>query len=368
MVVYHDCVKGMKNIFDVRLRMAEYAKAHGVSAGAREFKTTRDTIRKWRNRYEKEGLEGLKNKSRRPKCSPKKIPVDIEVRLVNLRTRHPRWGPLRLKDNYEGIPSPCACYRVWHENPDCMKPKRKKWQKQKDLREIKKKMRAFEKSQVDTKDLNDILHYWPQKYELGLPRYQYSLREMSSGCGFFAYSDENNSTNAARFAYYVLNHLANNGVDISGCEFQDDNGSEFIGSARKKSKRPTAFQEVLLSYNVKQGRIPPRAPTWNSDVEALHRLIEEEFYDSEDFSCEDNFLAKAFSYQIWFNFARRNRWRDNLTPWEILKQKNPNLTKEALLLAPIRLESLPLPNELCPPQGVDHVSRSVRRAKYFLNP
>ncbi|MBI5124440.1 MAG: transposase, partial [Candidatus Omnitrophica bacterium] len=352
MILYHDCVKGMRNIFDLRLRMVEYAKHHGVSAAKREFKTTRDTVRKWKERYEKEGLSGLKDKPRRPKRSPKKIPMDVEVRLLELRKRHPRWGPLRLGDHYDDIPSNGACYRVWHENPDCMKPKRKKWQKQKDLRELKKRMLAFEKSQVDTKDLNDILHYWPQKHRLGLPRYQYTLREMSSGASFFAYADDNNSTNAARFAHYVLNHLANTGVNISGCEFQDDNGSEFIGSVRKKSKRPTAFQQALIDYNVKQGRIPPRSPTWNSDVEAFHRLCEEEFYDSEDFGCEDNFLAKAFSYQIWFNFLRKNRWRDSLAPWEILKQKSPKFCKEALLLPPIRLESLPLPNELISPQGV----------------
>lgn len=359
MISYHDCVKSMNNIFDLRLRMIMYTKECGVSKASREFKTTRDTVRKWRDRFREFGLQGLKDKSRKPGSSPKRIAIDIEVRLVELKKRHPSFGPQRLKDFYDDIPSNSVCYRVWHENKDLLRPKLKKWVKQKDLRELKKKLKAFEKSQVDTKDLDDILYYWPQKHRLKLPRYQYTLREMSSGTSFFAYSDENNSTNAARFACYVLSHLVSNGVDISGCKFQDDNGSEYIGSARKKSKKPTAFQKALLDYSVTQERIPPRSPTFNSDVEAFHRLCEQEFYDSEDFDSEETFLAKAFGYQIWFNFLRKNRWRDNKTPWEILQEKNPNISKNALLLPPIRLEWLPLPNELSPTQGVDHVSRTV---------
>jgi hypothetical protein len=354
----------MTNIFDLRFRMVEYANTHGVSEAARAFNTTRPTIRKWRDNSKEFGLKGLRDKSRKPNSSPNKISVDIEVRLIELRKRHPSLGPQRLKDFYDDIPSNSTCYRVWGENKDILKPRKKKWVKQKDLRELKKKLKAFEKSQVDTKDLDDILHYWPQKHRLGLPRYQYTLREMSSGASFFAYANENNSTNASRFAHYILSHLVTSGIDISGCKFQDDNGSEFIGSVRKKSKTPTAFQKALLDYNVRQERIPPRSPTFNSDVEAFHRLCEQEFYDSEDFDSEEAFLAKAFGYQIWFNFSRKNRWRDNKTPWEILQEKNPNMSKFALILPPIRLEWLPLPNELSPSQGGYDVSRTV---KIFLD-
>jgi transposase InsO family protein len=356
----------MNNIFDLRLRLVEYTKEHGVSKASREFKTTRPTVRKWRDRVRELGLPGLEDKPRRPKSSPNKIPVNIEVHLIELRKRHPSLGPQRLKDFYDNIPSNSTCYRVWHENKDLLRPKLKKWVKQKDLRELKKKLKAFEKSQVDTKDLDDILYYWPQKHRLKLPRYQYTLREMSSGASFFAYSDDNNSTNASRFAQYVLSHLIQNGIDISGCIFQDDNGSEFIGSVRKKSKTPTAFQKALLDYNVTQERIPPRSPTFNSDVEAFHRLCEQEFYDSEDFDSEETFLAKAFGYQIWFNFLRKNRWRDNKTPWEILREKNPNISKFALILPPIRLEWLPLPQELSPSQGGYDVPRTVKSAPWAL--
>jgi len=367
MISYHDCIKSMNNIFDLRLRMVECAKERGVTEAARQFNTTRPTVRKWRDNVKEFGLPGLKDKSRKPKSSPNKIPVDIEVHLVGLRKRHPKLGPQRLKDFYDNIPSNSVCYRVWGENKDLLRPKKKKWIKQKDLRELKKRLKAFEKSQVDTKDLDDILHYWPQKHRLGLPRYQYTLREMSSGANFFSYANENNSTNASRFAYYVLSHLVESGIDVSGCRFQDDNGSEYIGSVRKKSKTPTAFQKALSDYNVTQERIPPRSPTFNSDVEAFHRLCEEEFYDSEDFDSEETFLAKAFGYQVWFNFLRKNRWRDNKTPWEILREKSPDMSKFALILPPIRLEWLPLPQELSPSQGGYDVSRTVMFANGFVN-
>ena len=125
MISYHDSVKGMKNIFNLRFRLAMYANEHGVSKACREFKTTPKTVRKWRDRFNKENLKGLKDRSRKPNSSPSKIPVDIEVKLMELRERHPKIGPQRLKDFYDGIPSNSTCYRVWHEKPDLMKPKPK---------------------------------------------------------------------------------------------------------------------------------------------------------------------------------------------------------------------------------------------------
>lgn len=81
---------------------------------------------------------------------------------------------------------------------------------------------------------------------LGLPRYEYTLRELSTGASFFAYADQNNSTPpeadppkanyASLFAKYVIEHLKSYSMSTVRIFWQTDNGSEFIGSVRKKDK------------------------------------------------------------------------------------------------------------------------------------
>lgn len=61
---------------------------------------------------------------------------------------------------------------------------------------------------------------------------------------------------------------------------------------------------VLEDFGVKSCRLPPRACTWQSDVEAFHKIIEDEFYDIEDYERLDDFIAKSYAY---FNFKRKNR-------------------------------------------------------------
>ena len=54
-------------------------------------------------------------------------------------------------------------------------------------------------------------------------------------------------------------------------------------------------------------RIPPAAHTYPSDVETVHRLMEDEFYDLETFQGRADFLAKACVYQCYFNLVRPGR-------------------------------------------------------------
>jgi Domain of unknown function (DU1801) len=61
-------------------------------------------------------------------------------------------------------------------------------------------------------------------------------------------------------------------------------------------------------------RIPPAAHTYQSDVETVHRLIQDEFFDIESFISRGDFLAKAHLYQHYFNLARPNSHKDNQSP------------------------------------------------------
>jgi transposase InsO family protein len=52
---------------------------------------------KWLDRYQREGLEGLADRSRAPHCQRAVTPPNVVEAIVDLRKEHPTWGPRKLK-------------------------------------------------------------------------------------------------------------------------------------------------------------------------------------------------------------------------------------------------------------------------------
>jgi len=335
---YYQLIRNMSK-FNLRLQIVIKAAQTSVSEAARFYGTTRKTVRKWIKNYALYGLSGLKDKKRIPKHIPHKMTQENELRIIELRKSHPSWGSRRLIERYHVKGSHSAVNRVIKQNK-LIKPKKRRWRRRKDLSELKKKLRLFEKCQIDTKDLSDIYQYWPFMKRLRLPRYEYTLRVLSIGAVFYAYADENNSTYAGLFAKYVISHLKTYGIHTARIIWQTDNGSEYIGSVNKKINRLSAFERELKINQINHGRIPPRASYLQGDVETFHRIVEDELYDIESYDNSIEFLGKAYAYQLYFNYIRKNRYRENKSPVDILRERFPMADENILNLPPIRLESL----------------------------
>ncbi|MCM8824198.1 MAG: helix-turn-helix domain-containing protein [Candidatus Omnitrophica bacterium] len=98
---YYHLIKDMSKMkFNLRLKMVPKAKQTSISEASRFYGMTRKTIRKWIERYEKEGLEGLKERKITPKNIPHKLSKEAKGRIIALRQRHPSWRPLRLLERY----------------------------------------------------------------------------------------------------------------------------------------------------------------------------------------------------------------------------------------------------------------------------
>lgn len=336
---YYWIIRRMSNKFDYRLKMVEYAQMHDVSKAARAFDATRKTVRKWLRRYEQNGLDGLKDFSRAPKRIPHKMSEENEANVIHLREKHKKWGAIRLKDRYKIPGSHTAIHRVIKQR-DLVGKKRRKWRKRKNLSALKRRLKLFEKNQVDVKDLSDILTYWPLMKRLGLPRYEYTWRDLSVGASFFAYANRCNSTYAKLFAEYAIKHLKSYGVKPEEIKVQTDNGTENIGNVRARPGYRSAFQKVLDFYEVEHGRIPPRHCWKQGDVETFHNLIEEELFDIEGYANEAEFMGKSYAYQLYFNYVRKNRYRGNVSPLNELEKRFPETGIGILNLPPVRLETL----------------------------
>lgn len=85
-------------IMDQRVRfIAEYLRDYfPFSELCLQFNISRKTGYKWIERYEQEGSEGLKDKSRRPHGSPYETDGEIIEAIVEARMKHPTWGPKKL--------------------------------------------------------------------------------------------------------------------------------------------------------------------------------------------------------------------------------------------------------------------------------
>src|SRR4029077_4107276 len=65
---------------------------------------------------------------------------------------------------------------------------------------------------------------------------------------------------------------------------------------------------------------------------------QDEFFDLESFHSRGDFLAKAFTYQLYFNLVRPNSHKQNLSPWQIVEQLQPRWPLQLCLLPPVFLD------------------------------
>ena len=335
-VSYCEVLKDSKDPYHFRVKLVEYAVRIGIKEAARHFSCSRNTVRKWLRRWQAEGPKGLKNKSRKPNRSPNKTPKGMEDKVMELRKQLKKISGKRLRMEF-GIPlQPSTIYRIYtsHEDP---KEKWKKHKKKQDLREVKKKLKVFEKIQIDIKDLSDIPNYYEQAHHTRLPRYQFTARDVKSGAMFISYARTKDLGNASVFCAYLLAHLNRMGINVKEIGVQTDNDGAFVGNWR-----PGSFSSLTNIiehiYKAMHLRIPPAAPTYNSDVETVHARIEEELYDIEDIYSSYDLLCKGFSYVIYFNLIRPNSGKDYKSPLKIIAEEKGSVDPNLLTLPPIMLD------------------------------
>jgi transposase len=329
---YSDFLKDTPEPMQIRLAIVKrYKEIKNITQVAKEFHTTRLTVRKWVKRFSG-AFSSLHNQSKAPKQPHRQMSRRTEELLVEFRTKYPSLGydyihHYLLDRGYKEIPSKSAVYAIWRKYK--LLPKHyKKSEKKKDLREIKAKYKAFEKLQIDVKELKDIPNYLEQALYLqhknqsikrGFPMYQYTARDIKTGTLFVSLAYEHTRHNSAIFADRILTHLSK--YNITPRVIQTDNGTEFVNTRDATDTSSLFIQVVTRNKQTEHRRIPPGAKTWQSDVETSHWIIEREFYDVAKAKSDTNMIGKLRAYQWGFNVLRKNQYKYNRTPLEILRQE-----------------------------------------------
>jgi transposase len=334
----------MKNVgkdkhFTIRKAVAQEAMEKGIKPTARRFGVSKNTVKLWLRRYQKEGNDGLMDRRAGPHNIPHKTSAENEARILEIRKTAPCYGPKRLKHFFDLEPSIGAIQRIIKQH-GLVRKVRRRHQKKNDLREVKaRSYKAFEKLQMDIKYLTDIPPYWEQMQRFKLPKFQYTVRDVKSGMLFLGYADEVSEINARTMIHHILEQIT---PRFKGTVIvQTDNGVEFNGTT--KNIEQNHFGYAVRETGSRHVYIAPGCCNMNGDVESIHATIEEEFYNMTHFGSREDFFRKAESYRQFYNLERPNYSKGAKTPWLIAQQDHPDcdLASLAQFIGVIDLKGIP---------------------------
>ena len=288
----------------VRQRAVEYAiKYENNSKSARKYHTSRQQIKRWRDKYD--GTVGsLANKSRRPKSHPNQH-TNEELEL--LKTKYKKFKIDGLAQVYveakklgysRSYDSMCKRIRLMNIKPSIPKKSYPKsnWK-------AYKTTYPGEKVQIDIKyvPIESIL-FGP----LDKRYYQITAIDEYTRKRVISVVDEKSVTHTAKFLETLEEEM---GFKIK--TVQTDNGREFVNETLEKE---SMFEIKLKELNIEYKRTRPYSPWQNGKVERSHRL-DSEFYSRKKF----------LSYEEMIKSVKKNCSRYNNTARKVLEFKTPNM-------------------------------------------
>ena len=323
----------------VMLDVIRHAQRYGIKPTARRFGCSKNTVKLWKKRFELEAMSGLRERRQGPHFIPHKTTPREERFIVKCRKKAPCYGPKRLRWAYGIQRSESAIARIIKDRGLTRKMRKKHVRKQ-DLRAAKAAAHvALSHHQEDVKHLYDIPYYWEQFQRLGLPKYEFTLRDTKTGFLSLGFAREYSELHSTIMTEVYLDHLKAFGISPGEITIQTDNGTEF-GGGKKNINQSGFVNTIVCRYGARHQYIPPGMSNANGDVESLHSTIEREFFDLETFSSKEDFWGKAQAYQLFYNIVRPNYSKAGKTPAQMIFEERPSIDSGVLLFPVLNLDSL----------------------------
>ncbi|MBO0879866.1 MAG: IS481 family transposase [Mycobacterium sp.] len=306
-----------------RHRLAVLRHAEEVTGNAamtcRYFGITRQTYYNWLRRYETEGVDGLRDRSRRPRNSPNATRAEVVEKILHLRTAY-HFGPdkivMYLKRYHDITISKSGVWRILHRLDLGRLPASQRYQRHDRRWKRYEKQRPGHQVQIDVKFVEPLPNVGakgvkPEIKPVGRRGkfYQFTAIDDCTRLRVLKIYPKNNQKTAIQFLDYMLSQLPFQVEAI-----QTDNGAEFQSS----------FHWHVLDKGIRHIYIKPRTPRLNGKVERSHRIDAEEFYRLLDGAVIDDvniFNARLKEWQDYYNYDRPHGGLDGQTPYERLRQK-----------------------------------------------
>lgn len=296
-----------------RVRLAwfkRFKEIGNVSQVCREFGLSRKTFYKWWPHYAKEGLSGLRDRSRRPRSHPKTVPEEVAQLILKLRQKS-RYGPRRLGFYLErdyGIKlSVYGVYRVLVRTGE-VKPRKTRPRKKPVYYQMNY---PGQRVQVDVKYMPKMdLPNRPEPYQ----EYQYTAIDDCTRLRFVKPYEELCPANSVAFAQAMMAFFP---FPIE--EIQTDHGTEFTYIFMPHVQKPHPFEEFLKQEGIRHKLIPIATPKQNGKVERSHRTDDEEFYNQRGYRKPATRRRELARHIDYYNKRRPNQALGWLTPLEKLR-------------------------------------------------
>lgn len=275
-----------------------------VAMTCRYFGITRHTYYRWFRRYQQLGLEGLRDRSRRPLVSPNATKAEIVGKILYLR-QHYHFGPAKismyLKRYHDVAVSPSGVWRILRRANLNRLPTSQRYKRHAERWKRYEKPQPGHAVQIDVKFIEPIKGVRKKHY-------QYTAIDDCTRLRVLKIYDRLDQKTAITFVDYVLEKLPFK-VDL----IQTDNGSEF----------QAGFHVHVLDRGIRHVYIRPSTPRLNGKVERSHRIDDEEFYRMLAGVVIDDaklFNTKLLEWERFYNFQRPHGALNGLTPYERLRQ------------------------------------------------
>ena len=281
---------------------AVIADGETVTDVAARFGVARKTVHEWLARYEASGLEGLADRSHRPRSCPHQMPAAIEVAVAQVRVAHPSWGPRRLHFELakQGLTvSESAVYRALVRlnliDPAARRPRDRKWKR-------------WERGAA--------MELWQMDVVGG-----FALADGTRAKALTGIDDHSRFCVSARLMTRESSRRVCDGLTAAlrayGCPEQilTDNGKVFTG----RFNRPPVealFDRICRENGIQHLLTQPRSPTTTGKVERFHRALRTEFRTDRVFA---SLAAAQDELDAWiedYNNRRPHQALDMATPAE----------------------------------------------------
>ena len=276
----------------------EYSFEYGVTKAAIRYRTSRQNIYRWREKYDGT-VRSLADRSRRPHSHPNQHTEDEITLVKNMRRRNPYaglvvfWVKLRQRGYTRSI---SGLYRLLRRIDG--KPVK--------LPNPKEKSKPYEQMQYPGQRVQIDVKFVPAACLVGDAKgekfYQYTFIDEYSRFRYLEAFKEHSTYSSTQF----LLHVAEKFPYAIEC-VQTDNGFEFTNRMSNSKIKPlTLFEKTLAQMGIRHKLIKPFTPKHNGKVERSHRKDNEEFYARHTFFSFDDFKKQlALRQRQYNNFPMR---------------------------------------------------------------
>jgi transposase InsO family protein len=292
---------------------AVIADGETVTDVAARFGVSRKTLHVWLARYESGGLDGLADRSHRPRSCPHQMPAAAEVALVEMRIAHSSWGRRRLvfelgKRDVAVLES--AVYRALVRlnliDPSGRRPRDRKWKR-------------WERGAP--------MELWQMDVVGGFVLTDGTKAKVLSGVDdhsrFCVSAHLMTRESTQKVCAGLMKALETFGVPE---QILTDNGKVFTGRFNVPPVE-VLFDRICRENGVKHLHTKPRSPTTTGKIERFHRAIRTEFRTDRVFTSLEAAQAELDAWVTDYNTKRPHQALDMATPAEkFLRQQAATVT------------------------------------------